>query len=465
MLAEGINHVHFVGVGGIGMGALAELLLQRGYRVSGSDCQLNAMTARLQSLGVAIEHGHEPVAIRDADLAVFTSAIPTDNPEYRYAVDTIPCLSRGELLAKCVNQKHLVAVAGTHGKTTTSSLAAFVAECCQGGVSSIVGGTLTGRDSPVCYTDDALCIVESDESDRSFLLLKPQAAIVTNIDHDHLSSYGGEYTNLLDAFVCFLNGMGPEGVAIVNIDDPGVQAILPRLTCKTLTYGLSAAADTRATALESIALSSRFQLAGNGRAEEVVLNLVGRHNVLNALGVCALGRHLGWAGDVVASALARFPGVNRRLCCHGEVSYGTGSVMVIEDYGHHPTELMASFSAVQAAWPNRRLFVVFQPHRYSRTKALLLPFAEALSVVSAVMLLPIYAAGEAHDPDVTSADLGRMMQQHGAAGSVTVIDSGGDWVDSLLPLIQTDDIVLLQGAGDVGLQAASILSRLALEVG
>ncbi len=374
-----INTIHLIGIGGVGMGGIAEVLINLGYRVQGSDLKESAMTRRLAGLGAEIFIGHRAENIGDADVIVVSSAIDPENPEIILAREQRkPIVRRAEMLAELMRFRYAIAVSGTHGKTTTTSLVASVLAEAGEDPTFLIGGRLESADTNGRLGAGRYLVAEADESDASFIHLQPMMAVVTNIDDDHLSTYGGDMDRLRHSFLEFLHNLPFYGVAVICIDDPGVRAIQPLLQRATLTYGFDAEADIRAGEIESDGATSRFQVVrpGNGQPLNIDLNLPGRHNVLNALAAIAVAHELELDDSAVRRALAGFQGIDRRMQIVDDVRTSAGQVLFIDDYGHHPTEIAATLQAVRDSWPGRRLIVVFQPHRYSRTHQLLDDFAE-----------------------------------------------------------------------------------------
>ena len=462
MLNPSIKRIHCIGVGGIGVSALAEVLLSRGFEVSGSDQESRSRTQRLASLGVKVYKGHAASHVKDADLVIYTSAISAQNPELLYAKERgVPCWSRGQLLAELFNAKKSVAVVGSHGKTTTTSIVSHVMIEAGLDPTCMIGGVMSGYDSPFVLGKGGYFVAEGDESDRSFLLLKPHVAIVTNIDRDHLNNYNNNYDELLDAFVEFLNAIPLTGVAIVNRDDPGIEAILPRLRCSVLTFGQHVDADIRLLDYRLRGMHSTFELTCFDRDLSCQLNLPGYHNIMNALASCVLAQFLSLEVGYLKSGLASFPGIGRRFQCRARIPFGGGEVLLVEDYGHHPRAIEVTIAAVREAWSDRRLVMVFQPHRYSRTKDCLQDFVRVLGVVDCTVLLDVYAAGESQEQGVGSGDLHEMLSSE-SLHSIFYVDRLGNLPEFLSTIVQPDDIILLQGAGNVGAQAAFIEDRLSL---
>jgi len=449
--ARSAARVHFVGIGGAGMSGIAEVLLTLGYEVSGSDAVDSATTRRLATLGASIHHGHSGTHVEGADAIVVSSAIALDNPERVAArAQRIPVVPRAEMLAELMRFRRGIAVAGTHGKTTTTSLVASVLS--EGGMDPtfVIGGQLLAAGANARLGQGRWLVAEADESDGSFLRLNPQIAVVTNIDADHLENYGGDFNRLRAAFSEFLHRLPFYGLAVLCIDDPEVAALAATMPRHILGYGFADAADVRASDVVQDGGRTRFTLHLPGAAPQpVLLNLPGRHNVLNALAAAAIGSELDIGADVIAAALARFHGVGRRFNQLGELAFGRGKALLVDDYGHHPRELQAVFDAARAGWPRRRLVVAFQPHRYSRTRDLLDDFAQVLSGVDALLLCEVYAAGEAPIVGADAKALARAIRARGRIDPVLV--GPARELPALLPDVLADgDLLLLLGAGDIG---------------
>lgn len=446
-----INRIHFVGIGGVGMGGIAEVLLNLGYAVQGSDLRESTVTRRLVRLGALVHIGHRAEHIADADVVVVTSAVADDNPELLAArAARKPVVQRAEMLAELMRFRHAIAVAGSHGKTTTTSLIASVLAEAGQDPTFVIGGRLKSADSNGRLGAGRYLVAEADESDASFIHLLPMVAVVTNIDNDHLGAYGGDLERLRQTFVQFLHNLPFYGLAVLCLDDPGVRSILPLLKRTTLTYGFSAEADVRVEDWVRDGLRSRFTVIRPGAAPlPVVLNLPGRHNVLNALAAVALAQDLELDDGACQRALAAFEGVDRRLQLQGEISLGGKRVLLVDDYGHHPTEIAATIEAVRQAWPARRLVVAFQPHRYTRTRDLLDDFAEVLSGADRLLITEVYAAGEAPIAGADGRAICRALRSRGQVEPVFVpaIEELGEL---LTGVVQPGDVVLTLGAGSIG---------------
>ncbi len=460
-----IRRVHFVGIGGAGMGGIAEVLLNLGYQVTGSDLVENTMTARLRELGARVRCGHVASGVAGVDVVVVSSAVPADNPELAAAREQrIPVVQRAEMLAELMRFRYGIAVAGTHGKTTTTSLiAALLAE---GGLDPtfVVGGRVNSTASHSKLGGGRFLVAEADESDASFLHLQPVIAVVTNIDTDHLSTYGGDFQRLRAAFVEFLHHLPFYGLAVLCVDDDQVRAILPLITRPFMTYGIDEKADIRARDVSHAGTQSRFRvkLPHSGPEIEIALNLPGRHNVRNALAAIAVAYELGVGGEAIQAALLGFEGIARRFQVYGDLVTRGGTITMVDDYGHHPTEMAATLAAVRAGWPDRRLVLVFQPHRYTRTRDLFDDFTQVLNEVDVVVLLEVYAANESAIAGADGRALCRSLRVRGKLDPIFVED-----IDEL-PRILNDllcdgDLLLTLGAGSIGAAAAALPARLASE--
>ena len=446
-----MRKVHMVGIGGSGMSGIAEVLANQGFEVSGSDLVASRATRHLEKQGVKVSYGHDGSLVRDVDVLVVSTAVPADNVEVLAAREArIPVVPRAEMLAELMRFRRGIAVAGTHGKTTTTSLAASL--LAEGGLDPtfVIGGVVNAFGSNARLGQGDYLLAEADESDGSFLLLQPVMAIVTNIDRDHLESYDGSFDNLRRAFLEFLHHLPFHGAAILCIDDKEVAALLPEVTRAVVTFGLSDEADIRATGLRQQGRRMHFtvHIPSGGSPVDVVLNLPGVHNVRNALGAIAVAWELGLDLDEVVGCLADFEGIGRRFADLGFHSIGGKSFQAIEDYGHHPTEIEVTMAAARAGWPGKRLVVVFQPHRYSRTRDLFDDFSRVLSEADLVVLTDIYAAGEAPIDGVDSRALCQSIRARGKVDPVLV--PGIDEVfPALADLLLDDDLVLLMGAGSI----------------
>ncbi len=449
---------HYVGIGGVGMSGIAEVLCNLGYAVSGSDKADNATTRRLTALGARIDRGHAAQHVADADVLVVSSAIKPDNPELLAARERrIPIVPRAEMLGELMRFRRGIAVAGTHGKTTTTSLTASVLAEADFDPTFVIGGQLIAAGANARLGSGEYLVAEADESDGSFLLLSPVIAIVTNIDADHLENYGGDFERVRKAFAEFLHRLPFYGVAVLCADDANVAVLARETNRRTLTYAIDADADVRASDLQQDGQATRFILHLPDAAEPVAvrLNLPGRHNVLNALAACAVGWQLGVDAAAMARALAQFQGVGRRFQMRGELALDNGRVLLVDDYGHHPRELAAVFAAARGGWPRRRLVVAFQPHRYTRTRDLLDDFATVLADADVLVLTEVYPAGEAPISNADGRALARAVRVRGKVDPVFIAHPR-ELPATLPPLLRDGDLLLLLGAGDIGAVASEL---------
>ena len=451
------RRVHFVGIGGIGMSGIAELLANLGYVVSGSDARRSETTDRLAELGVRVAIGHDAVHIGDADVVVTSSAVAVDNPEVLAArAAHVPVIPRAEMLAELMRLRTGIAIAGAHGKTTTTSMVALLLE--KGGLdpTAVIGGRLSAFGSNARLGSSQYMVAEADESDRSFLLLSPTFAVITNLDHEHMESYG-TFENLSDAFVTFGNKVPFYGAVVACVDDPAVAALLPRLTRRVITYGFSENADVRGEGAVSDGRVGRCMVrtvdGGQTRRQEMTIGVPGRHNLLNALAAVAIGREIGVPFDRMAAALHEFHGAERRYQVRGEVS----GVTVVDDYGHHPTEVAAVLRTAREGSP-QRLVAVFQPHRYTRTRDLMAEFGPALGLADVVVLTDIYAAGEAPIPGVTLETLAARVREQ--VKELVVVPQVADVPGHVAMLARDGDLIVTLGAGSIGLVADRVLAAL-----
>jgi UDP-N-acetylmuramate--alanine ligase len=453
-----IQRVHFVGIGGAGMSGIAEVLVNQGFQVSGSDLVESGTTRHLSKLGVTIHCGHNAAHIEGADVLVVSSAVSSANPEVQAARDArIPVVPRAEMLAELMRFRRGIAVAGTHGKTTTTSLTASLLAEAGLDPTFVIGGLLNAWGSHAKLGAGQYLVAEADESDGSFLLLQPVVALVTNIDRDHLETYEQSFENLRKAFLEFLHHLPFYGAAVLCLDDPHVEEMIPSVTRAVITYGLSERADVRATAVRQEGRMMHFDAHLPGRAEPlaVSLNLPGVHNVRNALGAMAIAWDLGLDLAAIVPSLASFQGIGRRFAEVGEFEIEHGRVRVIEDYGHHPSELNATMTAARQGWPDRRIVVVFQPHRFSRTRDLFDEFSQVLASADAVILTDVYAAGESSIDGIDSGALCQSIRARGRVNPVLVSDVN-DIPRELPSMLEDDDLVLLMGAGNIGAVAQAI---------
>lgn len=453
-----IRRTHFVGIGGAGMSGIAEVLLNLGFEVSGSDLRESAVTQRLQEQGALIQIGHRTANVTGVDVVVISSAVHEDNPEVLAArAQRIPVVPRAEMLAEIMRFRYGIAVAGTHGKTTTTSLIASLLAEAGCDPTFVIGGRLNSANSNARLGSGRYLVAEADESDASFLYLQPMLAVVTNIDADHLSTYEGDFQRLRQTFVEFLHHLPFYGLAVVCLDDPNVRAVLPEITRQVCTYGIdSPAADVRAVNVRQDGLQMHFDVhqAGHGTLP-VVLNMPGQHNVLNALAAIAVARELDIDTASIQRALETFAGIGRRFQVNGELTIEDGSVLFVDDYGHHPREIAATLAAVRDGWPQRRLVTVFQPHRYSRTLDLFDDFAQVLVDADLLLITEVYAAGEEPIAGADGRALCRAVRGRGRVEPVFVEDV--ETLPGVLnSVLRPGDLVLTLGAGSIGAVAASL---------
>lgn len=459
-----IKRIHFVGIGGAGMSGIAEVLLNLGYQISGSDMSENAATRRLASLGATVSFGHSAKAIDSCDVVVTSTAVRADNPEVVEAHRLrIPIVPRAEMLAELMRFRQGIAVAGTHGKTTTTSLIASLLG--EGGLDPtfVIGGRLNSIGGNARLGTGQYLVAEADESDASFLYLQPMIAVVTNIDADHMETYGGDFGRLRQTFIEFLHHLPFYGLAVLCVDDPVVRQILPQVTRPMVTYGIGndSGADIMASDIQQTQACTRFKVSRPDSANwlNVTSNLAGRHNVLNALAAISVAHEVGVPDDAILRGLANFQGIARRFQSYGELAISAGSVLMIDDYGHHPREVAATLQAIRAGWPSRRLVVAFQPHRYTRTRDLFEDFTKVLSEVDVLVLVEVYAAGEAPIAGADGRTLCRAIRARGHADPVFV-ERASELAETLKGILRGGDILLTLGAGDIGAVAARLPQQL-----
>lgn len=456
-----IKHIHFVGIGGSGMGGIAEVLLHEGYKISGSDLSQNAVTKRLLDLGVDVYIGHDADFIEGADVLVISSAIKEDNPEVVAARKLhIPVVPRAEMLAELMRFRYGVAIAGTHGKTTTTSLAASILAEAGLDPTFVIGGRLNRAGTNAHLGSGKYLVAEADESDASFLLLQPTIAIVTNIDADHMATYKGDFATLKQAFIDFLHKLPFYGLAIVCIDDPNVQEIMPKISRPIMTYGFSEGADVQAINFSQIGTQSYFTVKRKGRKDnlDIVLNSPGEHNVLNALASIAIATELGVDDSVIMRALQQFAGVGRRFQQLGAYKFNQGQALFIDDYGHHPKEVEATIKAARQSWPDNRLVMIFQPHRYTRTRDLFNEFSCVLGKVDCLLMLPIYAASESPIEGINAENLCENIRKLGKLNPI-FIENAKNLSKKLSKILLDGDIVIAQGAGNISSIARELIEE------
>ena len=449
-----VKNIHFVGIGGSGMSGIAEVLVNLGFSVTGSDLADNATTRRLSGLGIRTMLGHSEQNISGADAVVVSTAVKADNPEVMAArLRKIPIVPRAQMLAELMRLKQGIAIAGTHGKTTTTSLVASI--LAEGGMDPtfVIGGRLNAAGANARLGSGDFLVAEADESDASFLFLSPVISIVTNIDADHMETYGHDFGRLKQAFIDFLQRLPFYGVAVLCADDANVREIIPQVSKQIVSYGIDSSANVRAENIVAINGQMKFdcvRVNGSVSRFPVTLNLPGMHNVLNALAAIAVATEVGVADTAIATALAEFKGVGRRFQRYGEVNIpGGGHFTLVDDYGHHPAEMKATIAAARGAFPGRRLMLVFQPHRYTRTRDCFEDFINVLSSVDALLLAEVYAAGES---PIVAADGRALARALRVAGKIepVFIESIADMPQAVLNVARDGDVVITMGAGSIG---------------
>ncbi len=453
-----IGSIHFIGIGGSGMSGIAEVLLNQGYLVSGSDLLESHSTRRLAELGVEIHIGHAEQNIAGADVVVISSAIADDNIEMLAARRAqLPIVPRAEMLAELMRYRHGIAVAGTHGKTTTTSLVASVFARAGLAPTFIIGGLLNSANANAQLGQGRYLVAEADESDASFLHLQPMVVVITNIDDDHMETYGGDFARLCSTFVEFVHNLPFYGLAVVCIDDDNIRSLLDEFHRPLLTYGFAEDADFRISQYRCEGLRSSFLLHYTNDAGplHISLNVPGVHNALNAAAAFAVAYDEGIAPEEIVQALDGFAGVGRRFQVLDGVPVSEGAVTVVDDYGHHPTEVAATIAAARDCWPERRLVMLYQPHRYSRTRDLYEDFVRVLSGVDVLLLLDVYAAGEEPIPGVDGRNLSGSIRQRGAVDPIFVEQRDGLY-EVLATVLCDGDVLMTQGAGDIGRIAAQL---------
>ncbi len=448
-----VKQLHFIGIGGSGMSGIAEVLLSLGYQVSGSDLSESASVKRLRTLGASIIIGHAANNIAGADVVVISSAVKADNPEVVAAkAARIPVVARAMMLAELMRFKQGIAIAGTHGKTTTTSLISHVLDCAGLDPTCVIGGRLNSIGTNARLGKGEYLVAEADESDASFLYLKPIMAVVTNIDQDHMETYAHDFAKLKSAFVEFLEHLPFYGLAVLCADDANVREIMPRLSKPMMTYGFSEHAELRALNVRAAGAKMLFSTVQqrDGRTLDIELNLPGMHNVLNALSAIAIAREVGVSDENIAKALASFTGVGRRFQRYGDVKIaGGGAYTLVDDYGHHPAEMAATIAAVRGAFPERRVLLAFQPHRFTRTRDLFEDFVRVLSTVDELVLADVYAAGESA---IVAADGRALMRAIRVTGKIepTFVDTADEIAAAVEARVRDGDVVITMGAGSVG---------------
>ena len=453
-----VRHIHFIGIGGVGMGGIAEVLLNLGYQVTGSDIAENNLIKHLRTLGATVWIGHSADYLTGADVVVVTTAVSEDNIELNAARDLrIPVVPRAEMLAELMRFSYGIAVAGTHGKTTTTSLIAALLSEGELDPTFVIGGRLNSAGSNARLGTGRYLVAEADESDASFLYLQPMIAVVTNVDDDHMATYDGDFDKLKATFIEFLHHLPFYGLAVMCIDDPVVNELLSEVTRPVMTYGSSEDADFRLSDLTQNQGQSQFIIHEKltGLQYPVTLNMPGMHNALNAAAAMLVARNLGVSIEACQQALLKFAGIGRRFNVLGDKQLPQGSVLLVDDYGHHPTEIAATLAAARAGWSERRLVVVFQPHRYTRTRDLFEDFARVLSNADVLVMLEVYSAGEHRIAGADARSLCRAIRLRGQVEPVFV--ETREALYELLPTLLADnDLLLTLGAGDIGAVAREL---------
>ena len=459
-----IKRIHFVGVGGTGMSGIAEVLSNLGYVVSGSDIKGSSVTERLAALGVNITIGHNRDNVTSVDVVVASTAIDRSNEEIDQAyLNRIPVIPRAEMLAELMRFRFGIAVAGTHGKTTTTSLTASM--LAEGGLDPtfVIGGRLNSSGSNAKLGLGNYLVAEADESDASFLYLQPMIAVVTNIDQDHMETYQNNYQRLKDTFIEFLHHLPFYGLAVMCLDDEGIREILPKISKPVITYGVHEDADIRAVDISQNGMLTTYSVLrkGNYPLLRVTLNMPGWHNMLNSLAAIAVATKLAVSDDAIISSLAVFKGVGRRFQVNGDLAIDGGKLTLVDDYGHHPKEISATLEALHQAWPERRSVIIFQPHRYTRTRDLFEDFVQILSTVDVLILMDVYPAGETVITGADGRALSRAIRMRAQVDPIFV-DGWQELPTILAGIVKPEDVILTMGAGNVG-QFAIQLPKLLTE--
>lgn len=456
-----IKHIHFVGVGGVGMAGIAEVLLSQGYRVSGSDLSDNGLTKRLRMVGAEIYQGHHADHIKNADVIVRSSAVSMDNVELIAAREQlVPIVPRAEMLGELMRFRYGIAIAGTHGKTTTTSLVTSI--LAEEGIDPtfVIGGRLNSAGSNARLGTGRYLVAEADESDASFLYLKPMISVVTNIDADHMGTYDNDFSKLRQAFVEFIHRLPFYGLAVLCLDDPVVKETIPTISRPFVTYGFTADADFRASEITYQGTQTHFVVERpNDLAPlKITLNLPGRHNVLNSLAAIAIATELKISDQAIQRALLNFAGIGRRFQIYGDFALTKGGyVTLIDDYGHHPREIAVTLQAARQSWPERRLVMVFQPHRYTRTHDLFNDFRDVLTQSDALVLLDVYSAGETYIQGADGISLANAIREHSQMQPM-FIDQQDKLANVLQDVLRDGDVLLMQGAGNIGALASHLAS-------
>ncbi|OBU40275.1 UDP-N-acetylmuramate--L-alanine ligase [Photobacterium phosphoreum] len=459
-----VERIHFVGIGGAGMSGIAEVLVNEGYRISGSDIAPNAVTDRLTEKGAEIFFGHAAENVNGASVVVASTAINKQNPELLAATELrIPVVRRAEMLAELMRYRHGIAIAGTHGKTTTTALATQIYSEAGLDPTFVNGGLVKSAGTNARLGCSRYLIAEADESDASFLHLQPMVCVVTNIEADHMDTYGGDFEVLKQTFIDFIHNLPFYGLAVMCIDDPVVRELLPRVGRPMLTYGFAEDADVRLVNYTQTGQQGHFTVLRNDKpALNITLNIPGKHNALNATAAIAVATEEGVSDDAIMRALVEFEGTGRRFDHLGEFDTGNGNVMLVDDYGHHPSEVDVTIQAARAGWPDKRLVMIFQPHRYSRTRDLYDDFANVLEQVDVLVMLDVYSAGETPIAGADSRSLCRTIRSRAKIDPIFV-PQAENLPAILANIIKNDDLVLTQGAGDVG-KIARQLAELRLNI-
>ena len=465
-MREFVRHVHFVGIGGAGMSGIAAVLIDQGYEVSGSDQVDSTETRHLSQKGAQVWLGHDAAHVKGADVVVVSNAIDSHNPEVISAADQgIPVVPRAQMLGELMRFRNGIAVAGTHGKTTATSLVATVFAEAQLDPTFLVGGLVKSEAGNARLGNGRWLIAEADESDASFLHLQPHIAVVTNIDTDHMATYGGDFGQLTDTFRTFLHNLPFYGLAVLCSDDPVIRDLRPHIRRPVVTYGVEPGADYQATDIRQHGTRMQFTvtLMGDDRIE-VDLALPGHHNVRNALAAIAVADKVGITPDSIVKGLRNFAGIGRRFEILGEIFLDSGRALLVDDYAHHPREIEATLAAAKGSWPDRRKVVVFQPHRFTRTQELLDDFSALLDDVACLVITEVYAAGEKPIARADGRALCRSIRARGGTDPVFVSDLRG-LKEALVPILRDGDVVLTLGAGDIGRAARQLVAPLRLQEG
>jgi UDP-N-acetylmuramate--alanine ligase len=453
-----IKHIHFVGIGGVGMAGIAEVLISEGYKVTGSDLSDNALTKRLTAIGAEIYRGHDAHQVQHADVVVRSSAVDMDNPELVAArAARIPIVPRAEMLGELMRFRYGIAIAGTHGKTTTTSLVTSILVEAELDPTFVIGGRLNSAGSNAGLGKGPHLVAEADESDASFLYLKPMISVITNIDQDHMGTYHNDFAELRKAFVEFLHRLPFYGLAVMCVDDAIVRETLAEVSRPILTYGFGDDADFRAVDISQTGTKTHFTaLRPQGLAPlKIILNLPGNHNVLNALAAIVVATELKVSDESIMTALAGFAGIGRRFQMYGDFPVSNGTVTLIDDYGHHPREIEVTLQAARQSWPERRLVMIYQPHRYTRTRDLFNDFCTVLAKPDVLLLLDVYAAGEDYIAGADGQSLANKITANPNQTSIFV-QNHEQLASILAKTLLPGDVLLMQGAGNIGAMAANL---------